>query len=88
MLAWIVHRHRAVLVASAFGQLCVDLEAASCILDPSLAWVDVDWCHVMLETVAGSNPAGATLLGMLAGWTTSNATKGGHCGLSTKEPKP
>ena len=44
--------------------------------------------HVMLETVAGSNPAGATLLGMLAGWTASNATKGGHCGLSTKEPKP
>ena len=44
--------------------------------------------HVMLETVAGLNPAGATLLGMLAGWTTSNATKGGHCGLSTKEPKP
>ena len=44
--------------------------------------------HVMLETVAGSNPAGATLLGMLAGWTTSNATKGGHCGLSTKELKP
>ena len=44
--------------------------------------------HVMHEMVAGSNPTGATLLGMLAGWTTSNATKGGHCGLSTKEPKP
>ena len=40
--------------------------------------------HVMHETVTGSNPAGAILLGMLAGWTTSNVTKGGHCGLSTK----
>ena len=44
--------------------------------------------HMMLEMVVGSNPTGTTLLGMPAGWTTSNVTKGGHCGLSTKEPKP
>ena len=57
----------------------------------NMPWVGGHGIHlscVMLETVIDSNPAGATLLGMLAGWTASNATKGGHCGLSTKEPKP
>ena len=41
------------LGASALGQLCVDLEAASCILDPSLAWVDIDWWHCKDDLLIG-----------------------------------